>query len=88
MDLTKLKKRFFYQRRDDMSPHDKLSILIEPNGDAIVTIWEEGKFGPRSFKTIGFCSLGAGGGKSPHTRKALFQLALAMEKDNQENPIK
>ena len=35
---------------------------------------------------VEFCTSFGGGGKSPNTRKALIDLMVAIEKDNQETP--
>jgi len=38
------------------------------------------------YATVEFCAIGAGGGRSRHTRKALVDLIEAMKKDDEENP--
>jgi hypothetical protein len=38
------------------------------------------------FISVEFCSTASGGGRSPHTRKALKDLAEAMIKDAHEKP--
>jgi len=72
-----------YERREDMSPVGKLSIIFQPDGDGIIGIWSE----DRGYVSVEFCSPGSGGGRSRHTLKALRDLALAMERDNNEYPI-
>ena len=39
------------------------------------------------YKDVEFCTIGAGGGRSHHTREALKNLIEAIQKDNEEFPI-
>ena len=77
-----------YYRHDDMSCDIDLNVIMSVvDGDISLFISR----GPipleHDDKPIGveFCSR-CGGGQSPHTRKALVNLMLAMERDNKENP--
>ena len=77
-----------YERHEDMSPDGMLAVMKQEDGDLILEIR---KIDPitRKFQwvEVEFCTVGSGGGKSPHTRKALVALALAIEKDNEERHI-
>jgi hypothetical protein len=77
-------------RVDEMS-HGKMSLRIElqPDGDIVVYIEEDGvqiedKQGNKS--RVEFCDTASGGGRSPHTRRALYALFEAMKKDAKEYP--
>lgn len=77
-----------YKRIGDMSPSDHLVILMESDGDVILLV-EETQMGEK-YPTrcqVQFCTSFAGGGRSIHTRRALIELADAIEKDNKEWPI-
>jgi hypothetical protein len=39
----------------------------------------------REWAIVQFCTLSGGGGKSFHTRQALYNLMMAMKKDNDED---
>ena len=78
-----IKINHHYKRREDMSPDGMLTIIFQPDGDVIVVIDDE----HGQTAQVEFCELAAGGGRSSHTRKALAELALAIEKDNKERPI-
>lgn len=82
-----IEPRRTYRRRDDMSPDGVLQILGQDDGDIIVSIVPPKEQEHEWMHSVEFCSLGGGGGRSKHTRKALVALALAMEQDNRENPI-
>jgi hypothetical protein len=71
------------ERYEDMSPTGKLILHKQEDGDICISILDE----KGNFAGVEFCSIGAGGGKSIHTRKALLYLFNAMEKDNKDNPI-
>jgi len=83
----------FYERIEDMSPRSYLRVLMEEDGDMIITVVAI-KEGPGRYRglpdmdiaSVQFCAR-AGGGRSPNVRKALQELALAIEKDNAERPI-
>ncbi len=81
------------ERVEDMSPDGRLRLFREDDGDIIVSIVPptskmkgDYSFGLSDME-VQFCSVGSGGGRSEHTRKALFALMEAIEKDNTENPI-
>ena len=71
-----------YSRRDDMSADGTLNLMMQRDGDIIVSIFHGGA----REGYIEFCACGAGGGRSPNTRKALEALAEAMDTDNKSNP--
>lgn len=70
-------------RKEDMSPDGRLRILMEDDGDMIVTIVPSGDENPS--QSVQFCTL-QGGGNSLHTRKALVALMDAIRLDNAERP--
>ncbi len=80
-----------YERLEDMSPDGKLVVMMEDDGDMILKIVQthEGfsgrPFAEPIFASVQFCTL-AGGGHSPAVRRAIRQLAEAIERDNVENP--
>lgn len=81
------------ERNEDMSPDARLKLFREEDGDIIVSIIPSTEklrknysFGLEAME-VQFCTIGSGGGRSPHTRKALFALMEAIELDNKENPI-
>lgn len=67
-------------RFEDMSPGGKITLHRQQDGDVIIEIVTD------EFERacIEFCTPMTGGGQSPHTHKALCQLMVAMEKDEQE----
>lgn len=78
------------ERRDDMSPHDKLILHQQEDGDVIVGMFidpNNSDFRPTCFPSVEFTFPGAGGGRSPRTLRALKDLITAIELDNTENPI-
>ena len=74
-------------RYEDMSPDGHLTLHQQPDGDFILQVWPSLEDQFASPVSVEFCTCGSGGGRSPHTRKALKQLFEAMQKDNEENPI-
>lgn len=80
-------------RVGDMHPTRRLCISRQPDGDVIVSIHQ------KSISPIGDTGTGAehketasvefcvSGGRSRHTREALYRLMEAIEQDNKENPI-
>ena len=81
MNEIEINKR--YVRTEDMSPDGTLTVIFQPDGDGVVSVCNE----KGHWSTVEFCSPGSGGGRSPNTLRALRELALAIEKDNQERPI-
>lgn len=74
-------------RKEDMSPRGQLKIQQDDDGDFYVSVYEDDGDGMIvESATVEFCTTGSGGGKSPHTRRALEGLAKAMELDNRESP--
>jgi hypothetical protein len=75
----------YVERNEDMSPRGRLRVIIQDDGDAIVSVVsdpDELRFMPSAE----FCTH-AGGGRSKHTREAIYALFLAMERDNKERPL-
>ena len=78
------------ERRDDMSPNNRLVVHQQEDGDMIVGVvpgsMEE--FNRMGFsQSVEFCTIGMGGGRSPKTLYALRNLMEAMEEDNRDRPI-
>jgi|GEM_PF-1352153 len=77
-------------RVGDMHPIRRLSVARQPDGDVIVSIHQDGPWpiGTGDVReqtaTVEFC---VSGGRSRHTREALYRLMEAIEQDNRENPI-
>ena len=71
-----------YSRHEDMSPDGELTLYMQRDGDIIIIIKKKDEHSHPKELDLEFC---CSGGKSPHTRKALFALAAAIEKDNMEN---
>lgn len=73
-------------RAEDMSPDGRLRVWQQEDGDLIVEVVpESAKQEPSA--SVEFCTVGSGGGRSPHTRKALMALMEAIRRDNAETPI-
>lgn len=66
------------KRRPDMGELHRLELLLEDDGDVIVSI---------GMNTIQVCVPGTGGGRSPRTHRALLFLMQAIADDNEKNPI-
>lgn len=60
-----------------------LQLIVQDDGDVIVTAIKNGD-GEFERTSVEFCTPGGGGGQSPHTHKALRELALAMQRDEDE----
>ena len=71
-----------YERAEDMSPDGRLQVLIQADGDAIITAVSRDAAGKFSMTSVEFCAPGGGGGRSPRTRAALVELARAISEDN------
>jgi len=80
------------KRVADMHPNRALKLIVQPDGDVIVVIEQDGMCiglpdtGNSSDRSsvVEFC---LSGGRSRHTLAALKDLFRAMEKDNVERPI-
>lgn len=84
LEFDELKPGEFYERFEDMSPTGKLSLMIQDDGDVIVTIWPDSKVEDSlQHVYVEFCTY-SGGGQSPRVRKALMVLAEAIRRDNEE----
>jgi hypothetical protein len=71
-----IKPNLIYRRNDDMSSDNFLSLIMQEDGDVIVSIYTEGK----GFNDVEFCT---SGGRSHNTRLALMELMRAIKKDNE-----
>jgi hypothetical protein len=76
----------YAERSEDMSPTGKLRVFKEDDGDVIVAIVKGDNEKDFVMADAEFCTPGTGGGKSPHTRRALLELYDAIERDNYESP--
>lgn len=76
-----------YERVEDMSPDGKLQLIVQEDGDIIVSVIENHEHRGFQWASVEFCTLGSGGGRSRHTREALRALIIAIQKDNEERPI-
>lgn len=65
-------------RKEDMSCIGQLTLFRQEDGDIVVGITDKEGY----MSSVEFCVPGSGGGKSPHTLKALSHLGIAMIKDN------
>ena len=80
-----IEKRKHYIRYDDMSHCKKaLDVYVQMDGDVFIGILNNGNRTEEA--SVEFCSIGGGGGLSPNTRKAIGELIVAIQKDNEENP--
>lgn len=74
-----------YQRYEDMSPTGRLAVMIEEDGDVIVTVIPDSKAFNSFTKSAQFCTF-IGGGRSPAVREAILKLAQAILQENLDNP--
>jgi ATP-dependent protease HslVU (ClpYQ) peptidase subunit len=74
-------------RNEDMSPRGKLTVLVQDDGDVIVCSQGMDRDLVQPGSSVEFCAIGSGGGRSPHTLRALYALVEAIERDNAEQPI-
>lgn len=77
----------FYERAGDMDPNGFLRVLVEEDGDVIVAVCGTGLSDERRVTSTQFCTIGAGGGRSPTVLRALRDLIRAIQLDNLERPI-
>lgn len=90
----RIEKNVTYSRRDDMSNNRTLNVFIEDDGDICVFIGTSVNGAMRSrgdndeiaYASVEFVAP-AGGMRSPNVRKALIDLILAIQADNEENKI-
>lgn len=74
-------------RPGDMSPMASLNVHLQDDGDIVVWIGHPKYPLPDGEKEVEFCTVGSGGGRSPHTLNALRALMEAIKKDNETAPI-
>ena len=75
-----------HERFEDMSPDGRLMVMIQDDGDVIISVIQSEEQRISAMPSVEFCSVGAGGGQSPYTREALANLYWAIKRDNEENP--
>ena len=76
-------------RREDMSQRGELQLIQQDDGDIIVCCLGVDSCGDLYQSShVEFCSIGAGGGRSPKVMEALIQLMNAIDEDNIRDPIK
>lgn len=74
----------FIGRKEDMSVNGRLRLFRQEDGDMCVAVIADNG----DMAGVEFCSVGAGGGRSPNTLQALYALALAITNDNEADPSK
>ena len=74
------------KRYEDMSRHGQLRLYRQEDGDIIISVIQDPQARVSAMPCVEFCSPGAGGGQSRHTRAALVQLMEAIWLDNEETP--
>jgi hypothetical protein len=74
-------------RPGDMHPLTSLNIHLQDDGDVVVWVGHPRFPKPDGEKEVEFTTIGSGGGRSPHTHKALRALFEAIKRDNDEEPI-
>jgi len=73
------------KRYEDMSQIGHLHLMLDDDGDVIISVAEQGLDGLIEYTTnIEFCTIGQGGGGSMRTYQALRNLMVAMHEDNQD----
>jgi len=72
------------RRTGDHDPDAYIRLTREDDGDIIAEILAKDWHGDSEHSIVQFCTH-QGGGRSPHTLKALAALMVAIEKDNEEN---
>jgi len=76
----------FYRRFEDMSPTGSLTVVMENDGDMILSVFAVDEISRKERRCeVQFCTF-AGGGRSKRTREALIMLAEAIRLDNLETP--
>jgi hypothetical protein len=74
-----------YERFEDMSPLGRLRVIMQEDGDAIVSVIEDPNE-HRLCPSVEFCTSFGGGGQSPKVRAAIIALAMAIKEENQTRP--
>lgn len=78
-----MKSEFRYLRYEDMSTDGAVTVFRQEDGDVILGVISRVR-GHLQNLSVEFC---VEGGRSPHTWRALIDLADAIERDNLETPI-
>jgi hypothetical protein len=76
-------------RPGDMHPITSLNVHLQDDGDVVLWVGHP-RFpspDPDCEKEVEFTTIGSGGGRSPHTYKALRNLIEAIKRDNDNEPI-
>ena len=74
-------------RPGDMHPTTSLNLHLQDDGDVVLWVGHPRYPMPDGEKEVEFTTIGSGGGRSPHTYKALRNLIEAIKKDNNHDPI-
>lgn len=74
-----------YERKTDMNPDAKLQVMQDEDGDVILGVFAPDSCGKFRWINIEFCTVGHGGGRSPHTLEALRNVMNAIRRDGDEN---
>jgi len=82
-----LRQGVLYERKDDNSTGKVLVVCVSDLDDVELSILDFDAESYMSKTTVTFTTLTTGGGRSPNVRRALKDLADAIEKDNKEHPI-
>ena len=82
-----MKQGVLYERKDDNSTGKVLVVYADNLDDIELAILDFDAEPHMSKTTVTFTTLTTGGGHSPNVRRALKDLADAIEKDNKEHPI-
>lgn len=82
-----MKQGTIYERKDDNSPGKVLVLYLSELDDIELGILDFAAEPHMSKTTVTFTTVAFGGGHSPNVRKALKELADAIEKDNKERPL-
>ncbi len=82
-----MKQGVLYERKDDNSTGKVLVVCASSLDDIEVAILDFDAEPYMSKTTVTFTTVTTGGGHSPNVRKALKELAEAIERDNEENPL-
>jgi hypothetical protein len=70
-----------------MHPLTSLNVHLQDDGDVVIWIGHPRFPMPDGEKEVEFTTIGMGGGRSPHTYKALRELIEAIKRDNEESPV-
>lgn len=81
---TRVEKEKTYERFEDMSPRGRLTVLVQQDGDVILSIIPDPDEPRHYVASVEFCESACGAGQSSRVRYALLKLAEAIILDNEE----